>query len=148
MSLTGSLTARRIILKRTLLALLLTSVWTCAGSPSAASATAQTGTWGGTHIALDVAATSAHLEFDCAHADIATAFTLDGNNAFDLTGTYVREHGGPIRPGTPPDSHPASFTGTVSRDRMTLTVRLTDSGDAMGTFALVHGSPGEVFKCL
>jgi hypothetical protein len=61
---------------------------------------------------------------------------------------FVREHGGPIRLGEVPDSHPANYAGVVRGDAMTLTVRLTDSADAIGTFSLTRGSPGRVVKCL
>jgi hypothetical protein len=36
----------------------------------------------------------------------------------------------------------------MSGSVMTLTIRLTDSGELVGTFALTRGSSGRVVKCL
>ena len=128
-----------------LVAVALAAAWTCSGLTTSPSAT---GTWGGAHVRATVTETASHLEFDCAHADIPSAFTLDSRSAFDLRGTFVREHGGPIRSDEKPDSHPAAFRGSVARTRMTLTIQLTDTSEVIGTFTLVHGSVGEVVKCL
>ena len=79
-------------------------------------------------------ADSTHVEFDCAHGDVPTPLVLDESNEFTARGTYVREHGGPVLIGAPPDSHPATYAGSVRDHRMTLTVRLTDSNEVIGTF--------------
>jgi hypothetical protein len=107
-----------------------------------------TGMWGGDHIALTVGGTSAHAEFDCAHGDIPIAVMVDDRNEFDVSGTFTRERGGPIREGEVPDSHPAAYTASVAETTMVLTVRLTDTNEAIGTFKLTRGSPGLVVKCL
>ena len=107
------------------------------------------GPWGGDHVSLTVATTESHLEFDCAHGDIPGSVALDTHGAFSVSGTFVREHGGPIQvPPAPPDSHPAVYAGAVAGDKMTLTVQLTDSQTLIGTFTLLRGSPGLVLKCL
>jgi hypothetical protein len=97
---------------------------------------------------LTVADTGTHVEFDCAHGDIPSPLTVNANNQFDVQGTYVREHGGPIRVGEVPDSHPAAYLGSVTGTAMTLTVRLTDTNEVIGTFTLSRGSAGRVVKCL
>jgi hypothetical protein len=119
----------------------------CSSGPSAPSP-ALTGTWGGDHIALTVADTGTHSEFDCAHGDIPGALTVDARGDFDVSGTFVREHGGPIRVGDVPDSHPAAYLGSVTGTTMVLTVRLTDTNEVIGTFTLSQGAPGRVVKCL
>lgn len=106
------------------------------------------GVWGGDHISLSVTDTSTHLELDCARGDIPAVPTLDRRGQFDVAGTYVREHGGPIRQGEIPDSHPAIYSGRVASTTMTLTIRLSDTNELIGTFTLVSGSLGRVFKCL
>ena len=106
------------------------------------------GVWGGDHISLSVVNASTHLELDCAHGDIPAVPTLDRQGQFDVAGTYVREHGGPIRLGEIPDSHPAIYAGLVASTTMTLTIRLSDTNEPVGTFTLVSGSSGRVFKCL
>jgi hypothetical protein len=121
--------------------------WACSGSPAGPSP-ALTGMWGGDHIALTVADTGSHVELDCAHGDIPGALTVNARNEFNVSGTFGREHGGPIRVGEVPDSHPAVYAGFVTVTTMTLTVRLTDTNEMIGTFTLSRGAPGRVVKCL
>jgi hypothetical protein len=106
------------------------------------------GVWGGDHISLSVTDTSTRLELDCAHGDIPAVVTLDRKGEFLVAGTYTREHGGPIRQGESPDSHPAIYSGQVASTTMTLTIRLSDANETVGVFTLVSGSQGRVFKCL
>jgi hypothetical protein len=119
----------------------------CSSSPTGPTPV-RAGLWGGDHIALTVAGMSAHIEFDCAHGEIPVALMVNARNEFDVSGTFVREHGGPIRVGEVPDSHPAAYVGSVSETTMVLTVRLTDTNEVIGTFALSRDSPGRVLKCL
>ena len=114
----------------------------CGSTPSEPSASL-VGTWGGDHISMAVAETGAHIELDCAHGDIPTRLPAA---SFSVAGTFVREHGGPIRPGEVPDSHPALYSAATSGDIMTLTIRLTDIGELLGPFALTRGAPGRVFR--
>lgn len=104
--------------------------------------------WGGDHISMTLGETSTHVELDCAHGDIPALPTMNRQRQFDLAGTYVREHGGPIRQGEIPESHPAIYSGTVTSTTMTLTIRLSDTNQSIGTFTLVSGSLGRVLKCL
>ena len=120
---------------------------TCDRSPSGPSPL-PAGSWGGDHIALTINATATHIEFDCAHGEIPTALAVDARNEFDVPGTFVREHGGPIREGEPADSHPARYAGSVTGRMMVLTVRLTDGTEPIGTYALSRDAPGRVVKCL
>jgi hypothetical protein len=104
------------------------------------------GAWGGDGVMLTVSDTATHLEFDCANGDIPGPFTADARGQFDLAGTFVQEHGGPIQQA--PDSHPAMYSGSVSSMAMVLTVRLSDSNEMIGPFNLVRGSSGRVVNCL
>jgi hypothetical protein len=119
----------------------------CGSSPAGPSPV-PTGVWGGDHIALTVAGMGSHIEFDCAHGDIPIALTVDARNEFAVSGTFVREHGGPIRVGDVPDSHPAAYAGSVTETTMELTVRLTDTNESIGTFTLSRDSRGRIVKCL
>jgi hypothetical protein len=119
----------------------------CSSSP-AGPTPVRAGLWGGDHIALTVAGMGAHIEFDCAHGDIPVSLMVNARNEFDVSGTFVREHGGPIRVGEVPDSHPATYAGSVTETTMVLTVRLTDTNEVIGTFALSRDSSGRVLKCL
>jgi hypothetical protein len=106
------------------------------------------GMWGGSDIALTVGNTGSHLEFDCAHGDIPGPATVNGRNQFNLSGTFIREHGGPIQVGEVADSHLALYFGSVTASTMTLTVRLADTGEEIGPFTLSRGLAGRVVKCL
>jgi hypothetical protein len=117
------------------------------GTTTGPDAVTMTGTWGGDHAVLDVTATSASIEFDCAHGTLPVPLTLN-RGTFDVTGDYVQEHGGPIRSDETVDRQPARYSGTVSGNTMTLMVRLTATGQDRGTYTLMRGSSGRVFKCL
>ena len=105
------------------------------------------GTWGGDHALLEITTTSASIEFDCAHGTLTVPLTLN-RGAFDVTGDFVQEHGGPIRTDETVNRQPARYSGTVSGNTMTLLVRLTTTGEDRGTYTLTRGSTGRVFKCL
>jgi hypothetical protein len=120
---------------------------TLAGGGGPASPTPLVGAWGGDHISLTVTQAGSHVEFDCAHGDMPSLLAA-ADGAFEVKGTYVREHGGPIGIAEVPDTHPADYVGSAGASTMVLTVRLIDSGEAVGTFTLTRGSPGRVLKCL
>jgi len=103
--------------------------------------------WGGDHVAMTVSDTATHLEFDCAHGDISGRLT-SSDGAIAANGTYVREHGGPIRVDEPVDAHPALYSGKLTGQMLQLTIRLTDSGDVIGTFSMTRGATGRLTKCL
>ena len=58
--------------------------------------------WGGTGIQLTVNDATATVEFDCAHGTIDQPLLIDQDGRFDIPGTFVREHGGPIQEGEAP----------------------------------------------
>jgi len=106
------------------------------------------GNWGGEHVSLMASDAGANVEFDCAHGTVDEAPRLDSEGRFTLSGTYVREHGGPIYDGEPVDRHPASYFGRLQDLRVTLSIRLTDDGTQIGPFTALHGQPPTLFKCL
>jgi hypothetical protein len=117
------------------------------GTMTGPDAVVVNGTWGGDHALLEVTATSASIEFDCAHGTLPVPLTLN-RGAFDVAGDYIQEHGGPIRSDETVDRQPARYTGTVSGNTMTLLVRLMATGEDRGRYSLMRGSTGRVFKCL
>jgi hypothetical protein len=129
-------------------ALLLLASAGCEGSPGRPSPSGLIGDWGGDHVRVTVTETGTHLEFDCAHGDSPQAWAADARGAFASAGTYVREHGGPIREGELLDAHPAIYSGTVKGSTLALIVRLTDTNDDVGTFTLARDAPGRIVKCL
>jgi hypothetical protein len=106
------------------------------------------GAWGAEHLSLIADGQGAALEYDCATGAIDDPLVPDAEGRFDLTGTHTLEHGGPVQVGEDPDIHPARYEGRIVGRTLTLTVTLTDTGDAVGTFALVKGQDGRVYKCL
>jgi hypothetical protein len=106
-----------------------------------------TGMWGGKHVGMTVAESSATVEFDCAHATIPRRIVLDRHGRFDVAGTYAEEHGGPVRPGEQSGGHAARFTGRVTGKTMRLTVARADTKKIVGTFTLAHGREASLVKC-
>jgi hypothetical protein len=105
------------------------------------------GTWGGEHMLLELDDAFARVEFDCAHGTIALPILL-AEGEFSAPGTFVQEHGGPIREGEDVVSLPARYYGRVRADLMTVTVLLSAEKRTIGTFELRRGQQGRVFKCL
>lgn len=108
---------------------------------------AKIGTWSGEHISLEVTAQGGQVEYDCAHGMIDQKIVADEAGNFDLRGTHVREHGGPVRKDEIEDRHPARYTGHLKGDTMTLTVTESDTGQSIGTFTLVFGQQPHLMKC-
>ena len=104
-----------------------------------------TGVWGGQHISIQVGARSATIEYDCASGVIDGPLTIDTDGNFKWRGMHRMERGGPIRADEKPNEHPATYTGSIKGNKMTLTLKLADS-DAE-TFVLEKGKEGELFKC-
>lgn len=105
------------------------------------------GNWGGQHIQLSVANGSATIEYDCANGKIDGPLRLNSRGRFDLRGTHVREHGGPVRSDEDTTGAPARYTGWTNGKTMKLTVTLVNTNTVIGTFELTHGNEGRVFKC-
>jgi hypothetical protein len=103
------------------------------------------GVWGGTGITLDVKGGAAEVEFDCARGRVGE-FGLDAEGNFSARGTLANERGGPVRLGEEPKPVPATYTGKVTGETMTLRVS-TEDGDDLD-FTLRRGSHGRLRKCL
>ena len=104
------------------------------------------GTWGGEHIQIEVTNTDVKVEYDCAHGTITGPLLTDSGGRFRATGTFQREHGGPVR-NDETGGATAIYSGSVKDKHLTLTVKLTPSSEVIGTFKLVHGSDGQLTKC-
>ncbi len=105
-----------------------------------------TGVWGGQHIQIRVGAKAATIEYDCATGVINGPLVVDSKGNFKLRGTHHMERGGPIRADEAPSKIPATYTGSIKGNMMTLTLKLAGSSDEE-TFTLEKGKEGEVFKC-
>lgn len=105
-----------------------------------------TGVWGGQHINIKVGANSATIEYDCASGVIDGPLIVDSDGNFKLRGTHHMERGGPTRSDEEPRKIPATYTGSIKGNVMTLTLKLDDSSDEE-TFTLERGRDGELFRC-
>ena len=103
------------------------------------------GEWGGQHISINVRAKSATIEYDCASGVIDGPLVLDADGHFNLHGTHRPERGGPVRADDNRAGQPATYTGTIKGNTMTLTLKVGDSDEE--TFTLEKGKPGELVKC-
>lgn len=104
-----------------------------------------TGVWGGPHINIEVGEKSAKIEYDCANGVIDGPLVVDTNGSFNLRGTHRLERGGPVRADGETKGQPATYTGSIKGNTMTLTLRIGD-GDAE-SFTLEKGKPGRLRKC-
>ena len=102
------------------------------------------GVWGGDVIVMEVNDKGATIEYECARGTIDQHIVLDKERKFSVTGTHTRERGGP-RAG---DSHPARYSGHSDGKSLTLTVRLSDTNETVGTFTLERGKRPNPAKCL
>jgi len=117
-------------------------------SPTAADgANVPSGLWNGQHIALSVTGGGATVEFDCAHGTLSGPLTLDRDGRFSVAGTFVRERGGPTREGDDDKSVPATYSGSLKDDTLTINVELTETKESVGVFTLTLGGAGRLFKC-
>jgi hypothetical protein len=128
--------------------IILVAVLTAATCDIDIAAPEMVGEWGGEHISLSVSLNGSTLEYDCAHGSMVGSITPDRDGNFEITGTHVLEHGGPIQQDEVPDEHPARYEGWTNGTRMTLTVTLTDTSLEVGTFHLRLGEQARLFKCL
>lgn len=105
------------------------------------------GVWGGAHIRLEVEEKGATVQYDCAHGSIDEQLALDAEGRFAARGTFVYEGGGSIRVRINRVPQPARYEGRVSGQRLSLTVTLTETSQAIGTYTLTRGSEGRIRKC-
>ncbi|HXT65051.1 MAG TPA: hypothetical protein VN696_18560 [Pyrinomonadaceae bacterium] len=106
------------------------------------------GSWGGADIALEVTTEGVEINFDCGTGHIDKAIVPDAEGKFSVDGTYVREHGGAMRSDETQDRKAATYKGTVNREKMSLSVTLTEGHLEIGSFTLERGKPGRVRKCM
>ena len=106
----------------------------------------QTTIWGGDHVEMEVTASDARLEFDCAHGTIDEPLRADSKGAFQAKGTLTPERSGPSRDGASRTAK-VTYSGTIAGDAMTLRIG-ADGQDPQGTtYQLTRDRRGNVRKC-
>ena len=106
------------------------------------------GQWGGADISMTIADDGTQIEFGCAHGHIDEQINPNSEGEFSVKGTYVREHGGPMRNDETQDQQRATYKGTVNGEKMSLSVSLTEGNVDVGTFTLERGKSGRIHKCM
>jgi hypothetical protein len=120
----------------------------CGPTNPTPAANSAVGDWGGEHVQLTVTTSNAIVQFDCAHGTLDKEVMPDSRGRFDVPGTFVREHGGPVRLGEVPDEHPARYAGVIDGKTMTFTGTITDQSQTIGPFTLVQGGQPRLTRCL
>jgi hypothetical protein len=105
--------------------------------------TLATGVWGGDHVVMNVTASGAQLEFDCASGEISEPVKVDAGGDFDASGKYAGEHPGPTR--DEDTSTPARYHGHIDKDSMQLNI--VRGNETIGTFTLTRGRQTILRKC-
>ncbi|HEY8830994.1 MAG TPA: hypothetical protein VIM21_00665 [Gemmatimonadaceae bacterium] len=101
------------------------------------------GTWGGDNAGLIVSNTDVHIHIGCTLGDAVGPINPDANGRFQANGTYNVD-AYPVDRGI---THPATFTGQVIDQTMTLTVSLTDTARVLGPVTLVYGKEPKMGPC-
>lgn len=114
----------------------------------AANAAPVTGSWGGRHVGLVLDPSRGRLEYDCASGEIAGPVRLDTSGRFAASGYHQTGIGGPERVGHVPERAPASYSGRVEGDAMTLLVRIPSLGLEIGPLSLRRNEEPTIMRCL
>ena len=101
------------------------------------------GTWGGENAGLIVNNTDVHVHIGCTLGDAAGPIRPDANGRFEATGTYNVD-AYPVDRGI---LHPATFSGQIVGETMTLTVSLTDAARSLGPVTLIYGKEPKMGPC-
>jgi hypothetical protein len=101
------------------------------------------GTWGGDNAGLIVTDTDVHVHIGCTLGDAVGPIHPDANGRFEATGTYNVD-AYPVDRGI---THPATFSGQITGQTMTLTVALTDTARVLGPVTLTYGKEPMMGPC-
>ena len=117
------------------------------GSSAMAKPALLIGPWGGPHVGVLFQGGLAEVRFDCASGTIDVPVYPAKDGMFEARGTYREGAPGPVRVGQIFRSQPATYSGTVTKDAMTLSIALED-GTMIGPFSLTRGAPPQINRCL
>ncbi len=101
------------------------------------------GTWGGDNAGLIATSTDIHVHIGCTLGDAIGPVHPDKNGRFETRGTY-NVNAYPLDRGI---IHPATFTGQITGQTMTLTVSLTDTARVLGPVSLTYGKEPRMGPC-
>jgi hypothetical protein len=101
------------------------------------------GTWGGDNAGMIVTGTDVHVHIGCTLGDAVGPISPDATGRFQASGTYNVD-AYPVNRGI---THPATFTGQIVGETMTLTVSLTDTARVLGPVTLFYGKEPRMGPC-
>ena len=104
------------------------------------------GRWGGIGIAIEVTASGARVELDCAHGQIDSPLRLDADGKFALDGSIVFERPGPVREGEPERRQAVRWEGRLENDTLTLVV-VRPNAPSSRPLSAALGKPPVLRKC-
>jgi hypothetical protein len=105
------------------------------------------GAWGGDHVVLTVTDGGGSVELDCAHGTLDHPLRLDDRGRFSVAGTFVPEHGGPVRDDEGAERRPARYQGRLDRQEIEFTVTV-EGQTGQGPFTVTLGKAPKLTKCL
>lgn len=105
------------------------------------------GEWGGQGVSMVVTDSGATLDFDCASGSITERIVPDSSGKFSARGLFARQRPGPTREGEENDGQPATYSGVIEGDKLTLTITLVQNNEEIGNFTLGHGKPARIRRC-
>jgi hypothetical protein len=115
----------------------------CGSSGPSRLAQVPLGIWGGDDAGLVVSAGEIHAHIGCTKGDVAGPIPLDAQGRFDVEGLYNVD-AYPVDRGI---LHPARFFGNADGHTLTLSVRLTDTGQTLGPVSLTLGREPGMHVC-
>jgi hypothetical protein len=101
------------------------------------------GTWGGDDGGLIVTPEGAHAHIGCTLGDAAGAIPLDSEGRFEMEGRWNVD-AFPVDRGI---LHPARLSGWTDGRTLSLTVRLSDTGQRLGPVLLTFGREPRMQNC-
>lgn len=104
------------------------------------------GAWGGEHVRMEVTEKGATIEYECGRGSIDHKLVTEAGGRFRAKGFHVRERFGP-EGGGEDKGVPALYSGRTDGKTMTLTVRLAETNEEVGSFTLTHGKKVRLTKC-
>ncbi len=122
--------------------LVLVALAACA-EPRVGPETVPAGTWGGDDGGLIVTAEGAHAHIGCTLGDVTGPIALDAEGRFDVEGQWNVD-AFPVDRGI---LHPARLSGRTDGAMLSLAVRLSDTGQALGPVWLTRGREPRMQNC-
>jgi hypothetical protein len=116
--------------------------------PAGSPARVASGRWGGAGIAIEVTASGAKIEFDCASGTIDAPLVLDAEGRFDLPGTFLRQRPGPTRMGDEDrEGESVRYSGRLEGDTLTLELHAPKQRHGTPAFSAVLGRTPRLHRC-